>query len=59
MKVREKISGTFRSVDHGNYFCDIRGVISSSRKQGRPILETLRCLISAPAALGQSLAQET
>jgi len=57
MKVREKISGTFRSAKHGKAFCDIRSVISSSRKQDRPILETLRRLLVAPAALGESLAQ--
>jgi len=57
VKVREKISGTFRSEEHGKSFCDIRGVISSSRKQERPILATLRSLIGTPAALGQSLAQ--
>ena len=57
MKVREKIRGTFRSAKHGKAFCDIRSVISSSRKQDRPILETLRSLLVAPAALGESLAQ--
>ena len=57
MKVREKISGTFRSEEHAKSFCDTRGIISTARKQKRPILETLRCLLAAPAALGRSLAQ--
>ena len=59
MKVREKISGTFRSEKHGESFCDIRSVISSTRKQGRTILETLTEMLSSPEALGQSLAQGT
>jgi len=59
MKVREKISGTFRSEKHGESFCDIRSVISSTRKQGRAMLETLTEMLSSPEALGQSLAQGT
>lgn len=57
MKVREKISGTFRSKEHGTHFCALRGVISSARKQARPILEVLRSLVLTPATLGESLAQ--
>ena len=37
MKVREKISGTFRSDTHARAFCDIRSIISSARKQSREI----------------------
>lgn len=59
MKVREKISGTFRSAAHGKHFCDLRGVISSSRKQGRPILESLTTLLTDPTALGESLAKRS
>lgn len=59
MKVREKISGTFRSGEHGKGFCDLRGIISSSRKQGRSILESLTRLMASPADLGNSLAQGT
>ena len=57
MKVREKINGTFRSAKHGKAFCDIRGIISSARKQKRPILAILRRLFFAPTALGESLAR--
>ena len=38
------------SAEHGKAFCDIRSMISSSRKQDRPILETLRSLLVAPTA---------
>lgn len=56
MKVREKISGTFRSEEHGRAFCELRGVVSSVRKQGRRMLESLKELVVSPARLGESLA---
>ena len=59
MKVHEKISGTFRSEEHGKGFCDLRSLISSGRKQGRPILASLTQLLSAPNDLGYSLTQGT
>jgi len=45
-KVREKISGCFRTTMGAERFCRIRGYISTLRKQGMPIL----------AALGQAIA---
>lgn len=57
MKVREKISGTFRSESHAKAFCDLRSVISSARKQSLPILETLTALIRSPSQLGERLAK--
>ena len=57
MKVREKISGTFRSEEHAKGFCDIRSIISSARKQSRAMLATLSDLITRPSELGISLAQ--
>jgi len=59
MKVREKISGTFRSENHAKGFCDIRSIISSARKQGRAMLTTLSELITQPTTLGLSLAQRS
>ncbi|MBC7979665.1 MAG: IS66 family transposase [Armatimonadetes bacterium] len=56
MKVREKISGTFRSGDHGPAFCDIRSIISSVRKQSRGMLDSLVKLIASPTMLGEELA---
>jgi len=40
-KVREKISGCFRTPTGAARFCRIRGYISTLRKQGRPILTAL------------------
>ena len=59
MKVREKVSGGSRSKTYGQGFCQLRGIISSARKQGRNILETLTTLQAATLTLGQSLAQAT
>lgn len=56
MKVREKISGTFRSADHGQAHCDLRGIISSARKQSLGMLDTLKRLVTAPESLGADLA---
>ncbi len=41
MKLRMKISGTFRTLDGAQAFADIRSVISTARKHGLNILETL------------------
>ena len=41
VKVREKISGCFRTTTGADRFCRIRGYISTLRKQGMPILSAL------------------
>ena len=46
VKVRQKISGCFRTPTGAERFCRIRGYISTLRKQGLPIL----------SALGQAIA---
>ncbi len=45
-KVREKISGCFRTPTGAERFCRIRGYVSALRKQGRPILSALRSAVS-------------
>jgi len=42
MKLRQKISGTFRSLDALAEFCRIRGYVSTARKNGLNALEALR-----------------
>ncbi|MDA8188225.1 MAG: IS66 family transposase [Dehalococcoidales bacterium] len=46
MKVREKISGCFRTVSGAERFCRIRGYISTMRKQGISVADALRQVIS-------------
>jgi transposase len=40
-KVRQKISGCFRTTTGPERFCRIRGYISTLRKQGMPIFSAL------------------
>jgi transposase len=44
MKLKQKISATFRSLEGAQMFCLIRGYISTLRKQGVNLLEAIRQL---------------
>ena len=49
MKLKQKISGCFRSVDGANRFCRIRAHLATLRKQKRNIFEALVDLFSGVA----------
>lgn len=44
MKVQQKISGTFRSVEGADVFCRIRGYIATIRKNGKSVFQAMRKL---------------
>lgn len=46
MKLKQKISGSFRSSDGAKVFCRIRGYLSTLRKQGLSVLDALTDLFS-------------
>ena len=54
MKTREKISGTFRSIEHTKAFCDIRSVISTLKKQGQSVMGGIAEMLRNPGQMFQT-----
>ena len=53
-KVRQKISGTFRSVQGAEIFCRIRSYISTLKKQGLPVFEYIQKAFQGDAFIPQA-----
>jgi transposase len=55
IKAKLKISGCFRSMDAATAFANLRSVISTARKLGRSILDTLKRMFESPHDLASEL----
>ncbi len=45
VKVRQKISGTFRTTAGAQAFGTVRGYLGTAKKQGQPLLAALRSVL--------------
>lgn len=59
IKAKLKISGCFRSAEGAAAFADLRSVISTARKAGRSILDTLTRMFESPDHLAMELVPST
>ena len=48
LKVKQKISGCFRTEGGAAEFCRLRGYVSTMKKQGRGVMETISSLFAEP-----------
>jgi transposase len=46
LKVKQKISGCFRTDKGAEGFCRLRSYVSTMKKQGRSVMETIRSVFA-------------
>ncbi len=51
IKLQQKISGCFRTLDGARVFCRVRSYLSTARKQGAPLLYSLERLLNGKPLL--------
>ena len=55
-KVKQKISGCFRSLQYGDYFCKIRSLIITARKNSKNIFDVIQMAFNKTISLKQLVA---
>jgi len=56
LKVKQKISGCFRSIEGAKMFCDFRGYLSTAQKQGVKLIHAIRLVtVGNPVTLDSLL----
>lgn len=55
MKVKQKISGCFRNIEHARAFAKVRSIIASAKKQAINVLEILTLIQTDPEKAQQKL----
>src|SRR5215207_123268 len=51
LKVKQKVSGCFRTDTGAEEFCRLRSYVSTMKKQGRGVMETIRSLFAGKALM--------